>query len=153
MWHKPCRTFNPWCLCIKTRCLVISLLLTRTRCWTNSQVTGVMRRSCEIPLMYAIVSCSCFFHPRSLPGTGRRFYGSGLWLLQTTYHYSYKGSWRWRHLEVSAPQTCHHVPKPGQTPWGPVYCISIQICCLTIIGITKGGFRGGAPPPPPPPPP
>ena len=21
MWHKPCRTFNPWCLCIKTRCL------------------------------------------------------------------------------------------------------------------------------------
>ena len=22
MWHKPCRTFNPWCLCIKTRCLV-----------------------------------------------------------------------------------------------------------------------------------
>ena len=23
MWHKPCRTFNPWCLCIKTRCLSI----------------------------------------------------------------------------------------------------------------------------------
>ena len=22
MWHKPCRTFHPWCLCIKTRCLV-----------------------------------------------------------------------------------------------------------------------------------
>ena len=22
MWHKPCRTFNPWCLCIKTRCLL-----------------------------------------------------------------------------------------------------------------------------------
>ena len=21
MWHKPCRTYNPWCLCIKTRCL------------------------------------------------------------------------------------------------------------------------------------
>ena len=21
MWHKPCRTFHPWCLCIKTRCL------------------------------------------------------------------------------------------------------------------------------------
>ena len=20
-WHKPCRTFHPWCLCIKTRCL------------------------------------------------------------------------------------------------------------------------------------
>ena len=22
MWHKPCRTFHPWCPCIKTRCLV-----------------------------------------------------------------------------------------------------------------------------------
>ena len=21
MWHKPYRTFHPWCLCIKTRCL------------------------------------------------------------------------------------------------------------------------------------
>ena len=21
MWHKPCRTFHHWCLCIKTRCL------------------------------------------------------------------------------------------------------------------------------------
>ena len=23
MWHKPCRTFHPWCLCIKTRCLCV----------------------------------------------------------------------------------------------------------------------------------
>ena len=22
MWHKPCRTFHPWCLCIKTLCLL-----------------------------------------------------------------------------------------------------------------------------------
>ena len=22
MWHKPCRTFHPWCLCVKTRCLL-----------------------------------------------------------------------------------------------------------------------------------
>ena len=21
MWHKPCRTFHPWSICIKTRCL------------------------------------------------------------------------------------------------------------------------------------
>ena len=26
MWHKPCRTFHPWCLCIKTRCLFIYCL-------------------------------------------------------------------------------------------------------------------------------
>ena len=25
MWHKPCRTFHPWCLCIKTRCLYVIL--------------------------------------------------------------------------------------------------------------------------------
>ena len=24
MWHKPCRTFHLWCLCIKTRCLYFS---------------------------------------------------------------------------------------------------------------------------------
>ena len=23
MWHKPCRTFHPWCPCIKTRCLYV----------------------------------------------------------------------------------------------------------------------------------
>ena len=23
MWHKPCRTFHPWCPCIKTRCLLL----------------------------------------------------------------------------------------------------------------------------------
>ena len=28
MWHKLCRTFHPWCLCIKTRCLLdMSLLM------------------------------------------------------------------------------------------------------------------------------
>ena len=26
MWHKPCRTFHLWCLCIKTRCLFIYLI-------------------------------------------------------------------------------------------------------------------------------
>ena len=26
MWHKPCRTFHPWCLCIKTRCLWVHVM-------------------------------------------------------------------------------------------------------------------------------
>ena len=26
MWHKPCRTFHPWCLCIKTRCLLPTVM-------------------------------------------------------------------------------------------------------------------------------
>ena len=31
MWHKPCRTFHPWCPCIKTRCLSYSLKHISTR--------------------------------------------------------------------------------------------------------------------------
>ena len=26
MWHKPCRTFHPWCPCIKTRCLLFDFV-------------------------------------------------------------------------------------------------------------------------------
>ena len=26
MWHKPCRTFHPWCQCIKARCLSVSVM-------------------------------------------------------------------------------------------------------------------------------
>ena len=31
MWHKPCRTFHPWCPCIKTRCLYVVVLTWQTR--------------------------------------------------------------------------------------------------------------------------
>ena len=31
MWHKPCRTFHPWCPCIKTRCLFETL----SRAWRH----------------------------------------------------------------------------------------------------------------------
>ena len=27
MWHKPCRTFHPWCPCIKTRCLCCDYII------------------------------------------------------------------------------------------------------------------------------
>ena len=30
MWHKPCRTFHPWCPCIKTRCLSSTFIQTHT---------------------------------------------------------------------------------------------------------------------------
>ena len=26
MWHKPCRTFHPWCPCINTRCLCVWII-------------------------------------------------------------------------------------------------------------------------------
>ena len=38
MWHKPCRTFHPWCLCIKTRCLSYLYLKLWKKCtsiWWN----------------------------------------------------------------------------------------------------------------------
>ena len=31
MWHKPCRTFHPWCPCIKTRCLSVFTGATENR--------------------------------------------------------------------------------------------------------------------------
>ena len=33
MWHKPCRTFHPWCLCTKTRCL----------CWDCLTISNAIR--------------------------------------------------------------------------------------------------------------
>ena len=41
MWHKPCRTFHPWCLCIKTRCLsqyFITSYLHFVKKWRNKTV-------------------------------------------------------------------------------------------------------------------
>ena len=36
MWHKPCRTFHPWCLCIKTRCLLTILVAEERDTMTSS---------------------------------------------------------------------------------------------------------------------
>ena len=49
MWHKPCRTFHPWCPCIKTRCLslyrfpitVLLLLFVQYRGWANYIIWGL----------------------------------------------------------------------------------------------------------------
>ena len=46
MWHKPCRTFHPWCLCIKTRCLLSSLCKLIWRHWTY-----------KMPVRYIFVEC------------------------------------------------------------------------------------------------
>ena len=39
MWHKPCRTFHPWCPCIKTRCLLSSC-----ECHKTSLIFGALRQ-------------------------------------------------------------------------------------------------------------
>ena len=52
MWHKPCRTFHPWCLCIKTRCLSVLVIATDAS-YANTLLinsllisTDVIRRMC-----------------------------------------------------------------------------------------------------------
>ena len=47
MWHKPCRTFHPWCPCIKTRCLFPTVMLLfflerRTKIQNFPMMTGTM---------------------------------------------------------------------------------------------------------------
>ena len=44
MWHKPCRTFHLWCLCIKTRCLSAAFL---SSCLKN--FNAVWSFDCLIP--------------------------------------------------------------------------------------------------------
>ena len=52
MWHKPCRTFHPWCLCIKTRCLSALVVTPKpdvTACiltYTDNGVTPRRINSC-----------------------------------------------------------------------------------------------------------
>ena len=40
MWHKPCRRFHPWCLCIKTRCLCEIFILHHTYRHLFGNITG-----------------------------------------------------------------------------------------------------------------
>ena len=51
MWHKPCRTFHPWCLCIKTRCLWIYLLnsIHSLRVWISNS-RGTSGPPCSAPI-------------------------------------------------------------------------------------------------------
>ena len=45
MWHKPCRTFHPWCLFIKTRCLFISDTATTAECIMRSKIITAIQLS------------------------------------------------------------------------------------------------------------
>ena len=41
MWHKPCRTFHPWCVCIKTRCL-LPVVITTTFSAKNNNIFSII---------------------------------------------------------------------------------------------------------------
>ena len=41
MWHKPCRTFHPWCPCIKNRCLLfVWITLSKSSSVVTSLASG-----------------------------------------------------------------------------------------------------------------
>ena len=55
MWHKPCRTFHPWCLCIKTRCLYVSDV-SFTLCAYDLSLNGARALHYSDVIMSAIAS-------------------------------------------------------------------------------------------------
>ena len=68
MWHKPCRTFHPWCLCIKTRCLFwycgcssVSLGLN----WKRSHIYRIDRRHANhgtaLKTCHLLLRLTCIF--------------------------------------------------------------------------------------------
>ena len=44
MWHKPCRTFHPWCPCIKTRCLCCLVIPPQELSWVYRANFPILRR-------------------------------------------------------------------------------------------------------------
>ena len=48
MWHKPCRTFHPWCLCIKTRCLSCKGVPTDLEQFSQMRYVCLKYDSCDI---------------------------------------------------------------------------------------------------------
>ena len=74
MWHKPCRTFHPWCLCIKTRCLFYWLRLSGYLTRSTLHMIDTLRHwsYCSLALShsYGIRSLSSLYGQMS-PGRGK----------------------------------------------------------------------------------
>ena len=54
MWHKPCRTFNPWCLCIKTRCLLSMCYIPMCH-YGDVIMTTIASQITSLTVVYSIV--------------------------------------------------------------------------------------------------
>ena len=81
MWHKPCRTFHPWCPCIKTRCLltywgrVIHML--------NGNPSLVQIMACRLvgtkPLPVPVLEIvNCTIRKKHRPNLNRNWYGENI---------------------------------------------------------------------------
>ena len=80
MWHKPCRTFHPWCPCIKTRCLWLpfaharhgSVARRRARTWFVMGQWLHVEPTCVAWLLHCGLNC-CF----------RKLFATYTWHYQT----------------------------------------------------------------------
>ena len=79
MWHKPCRTFHLWCLCIKTRCL-FPLLLSKL---ANKQQSNTLVR--------AYKQFTTSFHPLFSIYFHRDFHAPSQW--EVTLHCNVASHW------------------------------------------------------------
>ena len=99
MWHKPCRTFHPWCPCIKTRCLFICFIKTSS----NGNIFRVTGPLCgeftapgEFPSQRPVTQSFDVFYDLRLnkrlsKQSRRRWFETPLWRHCNVYsfHYSY----------------------------------------------------------------
>ena len=132
MWHKPCRTFHPWCLCIKTRCLYdifcrVCVDHTADQCSSDeSEDVYASANHCSDVIMSAIASqitgvsnvcsndCAGADQRKHQSSTSLAFVrGIGGFLLQWTSN-AENVSIRWRHrgsICVSIKSSLKFVPK------------------------------------------
>ena len=65
MWHKPCRTFNLWCLCIKTRCLLDTELA--PGCYISPWSVSIAQEATQIMALHHVV---CYWLKTAWIGDG-----------------------------------------------------------------------------------
>ena len=55
MWHKPCRTLDPWCPCIETRCLSNNWI-TSPIGWNNKMYRNTPKHQFIVPTTRRLIS-------------------------------------------------------------------------------------------------
>ena len=123
MWHKPCRTFNPWCLCIKTRCLSLmffAIVDPYTLQWRHYERDGVSNHQPHDCLL------NCLFSHRSKKTSKLCVTGLCVWNSLVTGEFPAQMAsdaenvsiW-WRHHDTSQNQfwSCTRTRVPAIAAW------------------------------------
>ena len=140
MWHKPCRTFHPWCPCIKTRCLsesVMHIFITRPQ-WVNPSYLQ------SIPWGLALYQgCWC-------PGTLVPWLQNGLWdlvnigiLIFYLSHHNLFQDYISRHQSNVAVIIMSLLPKMSQHHFDAMVMVSLHhasVGQVKILSVSKSGL-------------